>query len=98
MLEVWHGLRPTFGMKGLGPEPKFPEDFRKVAEVDREDLDEAFELTNSIDGYWGENDGVKVIMYIGEIYRSTSVGDVVIDSGGRKYLCAGCGWEEMKDA
>lgn len=97
MLEVWHALKPTFGMP-IGPQPKFPEEYRKVAEVDREGLDEAFELTNTIDHYWCENEGVKVISYTGESHRSTSVGDVIVDGDGRKWLCAGAGWEEIKDA
>ena len=55
--------------------------YESVAMLDKRDLSlakilvEAFDLTNSIDAYWGENEGVEVLG--GGRYRSTSVGDVI---------------------
>jgi hypothetical protein len=52
--------------------------YDKVASVKATDLEQVFELTNSIDQYWGDNDDV--IEY-GSQHRSTSVGDVVVTDG-----------------
>lgn len=48
----------------------------KVAEVDCDDLSNAYALTNSIESSWVENDGVKVFASEDRC-RSTSVGDVM---------------------
>lgn len=53
--------------------------YSKVANVESEDLEMAFELTNSIDSYWGENEGVEDLT---DGSRSTSVGDFMIKDGG----------------
>ena len=46
-----------------------------VANVDTNDLEKAFELTNHIDGPWPSNPGVEVLT---EHVRSTSVGDFMV--------------------
>jgi len=48
----------------------------KVADVDTEDLDKAYELTNNIDHSWWEN--TEVTKCVPGSIRSTSVGDVLI--------------------
>jgi hypothetical protein len=48
----------------------------KVAEVDTDDEDEAYQLTNHIDESWLENAKVTPLV---EKARSTSVGDVLVD-------------------
>lgn len=91
MIQVFHAIKPTFGLSYL-PEPKFPADFELVAEVDTDNLDEAFRLTNHIDQSWYENEDVKTI----KKSRSTSVGDVIVVSGSA-YRCKSLGWEKCND-
>ena len=58
--------------------PEFANDFNYVAEVDTNNKDNAYILTNSINSYWGDNKKV-------EAYgknRSTSVGDVMVTEDG----------------
>lgn len=50
-------------------------DYTLVAEVDTDDLEEAFERTNSIDRFWGENEKV-TLMDPTKGCRSSSVGDI----------------------
>lgn len=50
----------------------------KVAEVDTDDLDEAYRLTNNIDQSWTLNEGVSSVA---PELRSTSVGDVLLSNG-----------------
>lgn len=63
-----------------------------VAEVDTDDADEAFQLTNHIDSSWLENEKVKPLV---EKARSTSVGDVLV-TGKKTLVCEAVGWREMK--
>lgn len=95
MSQVFHAIRPTFGFSAcLGlPEPQFPVDFELVAEVDTDNVDEAFRLTNHIDQSWYENEGVKTI----KKSRSTSVGDIVVVSGSA-YRCMPLGWEKCNES
>lgn len=92
MFEVFHANNPTFGIP-IGPQPQWPHEFTLVAEVDCETIDEVFELTNSIEHYWGEN---KQVQTFGGPFRSTSVGDVVKDVSTQKvYRCEAVGWKEL---
>jgi hypothetical protein len=50
--------------------------FKPVARVEGASLDEAFLLTNSIDGPWPSNPSVTKL-FDGEDCRSTSVGDII---------------------
>ncbi len=62
----------------------------KVAEVDTDSLDKAYELTNNINDSWAKNSGVTV--FGGKKgYRSTDVGDVMFD-GAHAWVVAGCGF------
>lgn len=93
MSQVYHAIKPNFGMNFIGiPEPQFPTDFELVAEVDADDVDEAFRLTNHIDQPWYENEGVKTI----KKSRSTSMGDVIVVSAGA-YQCMALGWEKYDE-
>jgi len=66
--------------------PKFPEDFELVAEVLTEELNEAYELTNSVRSNWFENkNGMKIKVYK-TLCRSTSVGDVMEKEGVLYYV------------
>lgn len=66
---------------------------RKVAEVQGDDLERAFELTNNIESSWSGKPapGVKPL---GTRLRSTSVGDFVVRDG-RAHAVAGIGWVEF---
>jgi hypothetical protein len=52
-------------------------DYVKVAEVEAENLDQVFLLTNTIDHDWQENDHVTPARP-GQSERSTSTGDVIV--------------------
>ena len=86
MAKVWHAKTPTFGLS----KQNFPTDYELVAEVDTDDLDIAFERTNTINRPWWENDRVKPLKQT----RSTSVGDVV-EVNGKYHLCEMAGWTEV---
>jgi hypothetical protein len=70
-----------------------------VAEVDTDDLEVAFEKTNTIDRGWWENAGV-TRMFKGQVRenmggcRSTSVGDLAFKDG-KTYVVANFGFEEV---
>jgi len=54
--------------------------YRYVATVQSDDLDKVYELTNHIDSDWQE--GSRVTVAKGAKTRSTSIGDVLINSTG----------------
>jgi hypothetical protein len=88
---VWHVKREMFRrwLEG-GVELRFPLDYECVAMVESDDLDEVFQLTNTIDRPWWENEGVEVRKQT----RSTSVGDVVILPDNQSVcLCLPVGWK-----
>jgi hypothetical protein len=63
-----------------------------VAYVEANNIEEVFALTNSIDSYWGENENVDEVG--SKRKRSTSVGDIIADENGNKYICQPLGWSE----
>ena len=70
----------------------FPEEFRLVAEVETDSLDEAFGLTqNGPDAWWL---GDKVTAYVSSC-RSTSVGDVFVLPNGKSYRVLDRGFVEV---
>lgn len=87
MIEVWHAITPTFG---YGDAPAWPSAYVKVAEVETDDIDAAYTLTNHIDRAWFDNPGVRA--FGAPKLRSTSVGDVMVRNG-VAYRCADVGWE-----
>lgn len=90
-LEVYHA-KPDKIKFGMGPRPKWPEDYEKVAVVMGINLDDAFQFTNTIDHPWQENKCVK--WYRSEWERSTSVDDVVVKDG-KAFRCEMAGWSEI---
>jgi hypothetical protein len=91
MIKVYHAKVPTFFEDEA---PSFNEDnFKLIAEVDTDDLDEAYELTNTINQEWHLNGGVKLIGAMG--CRSTSIGDVLIANSGRCYRVESVGFKEI---
>jgi hypothetical protein len=97
MFEVYHAKQPLFG---FGPEQSFPADYEKVAEVEVKNnpdlpaaVEEVYFLTNHVDRDWTTNPGVKAI---GNRHRSTSVGDVVINTTtGEKLRVGSFGWDKI---
>lgn len=90
--KVHHAKEPNF-RDDIAPD--YPDNFEHIADVESESLAQVFPLTNHIDHDWTENDGVTVVP--GKRYRSTSVGDVVVDGDGVPHFCAGIGWRKMSE-
>lgn len=92
--KVFHAKRSDFFTAAQA----YTEDaFVHVADVEVGDLElsaaleKAYFLTNSIDSHWSENVGVQAI---GELTRSTSVGDIV-ELAGKKHAVARMGFTEL---
>ena len=62
--------------------------------TDMKKLETAFMKTNSINSAWWTNEGITK-MFDGATCRSTSVGDMVLLSSGKKYKCEMAGWSEI---
>ena len=88
--KVYHAINPTFSGI-LGNKITFNDkNFEHVATVECEDLEDVFALTNHIEHNWTTNK--EVIWKKSERVRSTSVGDVIIDSTGKKFAVAVTGY------
>lgn len=69
--------------------------YRPVATVDTSDVERAYERTNHIDCHWQDNPDVTPLR-AGHGERSTSVGDIVVDTIEQKaHFCAPFGWEQL---
>ena len=62
--------------------------------TDMKKFEPAFMKTNSITDGWWNNEGITK-MFDGATCRSTSVGDMVLLSSGKKYKCQMAGWSEV---
>ena len=62
--------------------------------TDMKKLEVAFMKTNSINDAWWTNEGITKMFGDGAC-RSTSVGDMVLLSSGKKYKCEMAGWSEV---
>jgi len=89
---VYHATEPTFG---YNKKQKFPTDYKKVAIVESENIDDVFRITNHIDRDWTENEEVEWFLEGGQ--RSTSVGDVAENEAGVRFYCAPIGWELLEE-
>lgn len=69
-------------------------EYTLVAEVDTNDMDDVFRLTNHISHSWTENEEVTAVI---ERVRSTSVGDILVNDNGT-FIVAGCGFEQLEVA
>lgn len=67
--------------------------YEYVAGVESDDLNDAYRLTNHIDGNWIENEGIEAF---GEMHRSTSVGDLMIAKDGI-YVVAPFGFDKIRN-
>lgn len=70
----------------------FTSHYHQVATVDTDDLDVAFQDTNSIDSHWHTNTSIK--WFLSDQSRSTSVGDVLAHDG-KLYLVDAIGFKEV---
>jgi hypothetical protein len=90
----WFGREASY--RGLA-KALFDRIYVKVATVEASDLEDVFKLSNSISGYWCENEGVVVLNPDAMGYggnRSTSVGDV-IEYDDRFFMVESFGFEEI---
>lgn len=67
-------------------------DYIHVATVEADSLQEVYRLTNHIETDWQQNPGVTPI---GNRNRSTSVGDVIVDSEDKESMVASFGFTEI---
>jgi len=100
MIQVYHSKQPTFRV-GNEFVPNVIRDYVHVANVYVDSKDAAYELTNTIDANWYEDD--EQVAYVGPAggCRSTSVGDVMVmldDSGVyRTWVVASFGFSDVTD-
>ncbi len=95
LFAVFHKKDPDFGVMWFGsdaPASVKIVEFDKVAEVVCDELGDVFRITNHIDKSWQENEEVTFSV---KSARSTSIGDVVIDSTGLAFLCDHVGWKRI---
>lgn len=94
-MKVYHSrnwaLNSKLHFEDLSNYKPFMSNYKHVANVEGEDKERAYMLTNHIDVAWWENEGVELV----EESRSTSVGDLV-DVDGVLWVCGGCGWEKVE--
>ncbi len=67
--------------------------YRLVAEVETQDLEEAWEKTNNIDESWTLNAGVRSKV---EHPRSSATGDIFERESGELFVCASIGFREIE--
>jgi hypothetical protein len=101
MIKLYH-LDSAAMMKGLSftradaatvKQNLIDDHYTHVADVDVNDLDQMYELTNHIDHDWTTNKEVTLVVPNSQ-HRSTSVGDLAkID--GKFFVCASIGWDEV---
>ncbi|MEM7299319.1 MAG: hypothetical protein AAF391_13760 [Bacteroidota bacterium] len=72
-------------------------DFELVAEVETDNLEKAFELTNTTEVSWPEKQGCKNLTGRASIdVRSTSVGDVIVDAEGKAHMVDWIGMKQCE--
>lgn len=86
---VHHETEPNWGHV---TQPFNEENFTFVATVRVASIDDVFERTNHIESDWTENEEVTKAPGATH-FRSTSIGDVVVDESGVRYRCVARGWE-----
>jgi hypothetical protein len=73
------------------------EELTPVAELEVQELEEAFRRTNTIEDYWWNDDSINKL-FQGDSCRSTSAGDVVVDLDACKaYVVALLGFTFLED-
>jgi len=88
---VYHVVRPRFRSPD-NPFAPIPAAFELVAEIETDDLEEAFRLTNSEEQEWWFNDRVFART---DPCRSTSVGDVIVLPDGEAFIVNSWGYRPL---
>ena len=88
---VYHATPPNFGFEDY-PCWMCPDTFKLVAEVDTNDLTEAFLLTNDMGSDWWLHEQVQVFVMP---CRSTSVGDVLVLPDGEAFIALRFGFHSL---
>ena len=92
-IDVYHANNPNFMPLETGkPQPPWPSDFTRVATVQTDDINEAWQKTNHVFHPWGENEGVTAHQ---EEVRSSSCGDVFVLPDGKAMRTGGNGFCEV---
>jgi hypothetical protein len=91
MIRVFHD--ENFWKNHLGKDNPESKDLTLVAEVQTDDLEDAFRLTNHIEYDWWKNPEV---IPCTDPTRSTSVGDLM-EKDGKFFIVASCGFREVED-
>jgi hypothetical protein len=74
-------------------EKTYPKGYIKVAEVDTDDMEQAFAMTQHVERSWAARDGIKLLVPARTV-RSTSMGDVLVKDG-RPYYVRPIGFEPI---
>jgi hypothetical protein len=90
MIKVYHQMDRDFRFQELND--GFQGKFCHVADVETNDLEESYFLTNSVNCPWWVNKGVE--KHIAEPCRSTSVGDALVRDG-KWYAVCNFGFKEI---
>lgn len=91
MITVYHRNNPDFITHG-----QFPADYTCVAKVDTGKLEDAFELTQNHERPWRFNKKVTPNNKAA-YYRSTSVGDIMVNRFTKVYVVSGTGYSIYKE-
>lgn len=85
---VFHSVLFNAGLRPHVLVHDFPSGYVKVADVECTHPEEAYRLTNHVDGPWQRNTGVKAFC---DSARSTSASDIIVTPGGDKLYVAWLG-------
>ena len=86
--KVYHATKPNFRSNG-NLSKRSGIRFQLVADVETDDLNLAFRLTNDVGWNWWLNPEVSAYV---KPCRSTSVGDVIVLPNGEAYVVLACGF------
>ncbi len=97
-IEVWHVTNPRFSEKINASD--FPKNYTLVAHAHTNDLENAYQLTNSIDSNWIHNAWVEPTAAVKSKggCRSTSVGDVMVRGDGKKFVVSNMGMKPLSES
>lgn len=89
---VYHANQPNFMGDARIAAAQWPDGFTQVAVVEADNKDQVFSCTNHVYSNWTDNAGVESFT---ENPRSTSVGDVIEDESGVRWMVAFSGWTRI---
>jgi hypothetical protein len=99
MFKIYHRqpLYPGLVFADQGPAQTakldWPASYQEVAHVEAESLEEAYLKTQHLETVWWHNPGVEAI----QISRSTSIGDVIQDEQGDRWVVAATGFVNLTE-